>query len=134
MLNKHSCLVCLILLFYFLFALLPFREAISTLSSFKIWNYECQFHTTYRPQKSLTVMKGHQRTFFLKSTPFLSPFLPPSMEKCKDYLKRESKYKGNLPMSCLMIYFFLFNFPNSLVQKNVFSIFHRRMFTWRQVF
>lgn len=82
----------------------------------------------------MTVMKCHQRTFFLNSPPLLSPFLSPSIEKCKDYLKRESQYKGNLPMSFLIIYYLLSNFPNSLVEKNAFSIFHRRMFTWRQVF
>lgn len=82
----------------------------------------------------MTVMKCHPGTFFLNSPPFLSLFLPPSIEKDKDYLKRESKYKGNLPTSFLMIYYLLSNFPNSLVEKNVFSVFHRRMFTWRQVF
>lgn len=82
----------------------------------------------------MTVMKCHPGTFFLNSPPFLSLFLPPSIEKGKDYLKRESKYKGNLPTSFLMIYYLLSNFPNSLVEKNIFSVFHRRMFTWRQVF
>lgn len=121
--KQTDFLVCLLLLFYFLFALLPFREAIPNVFSCKIWSYECQLHTTYTPQNlDVTVMKCHQRTFFLNSPPLLSLFLPPSIEKCKDYLKRESQYKGNLPMSFLMIFYLLSNFPTAL-WKRMLSLF-----------
>lgn len=72
----------------------------------------------------MTVMNCHQRTFFLNSSPLLSPFLPPSIEKRKDYLKRESQYKGNLPMYFLMIYYLLSNFPTALWKRmlSLFSI------------